>query len=71
MSLFSLFKLVYTHVVLFVASDATNTDYLLTPRSRALLKKLTGSLLVKKLPAFYGKRRFITAFTSALHVSLS
>jgi len=31
----------------------------------------SGSLLVKKVPAFYGTRRFITAFTSALHISLS
>jgi len=27
--------------------------------------------LVKKFPAFYGTRRFITAFTSARHLSLS
>jgi len=25
---------------------------------------------VKKFPAFYGKQRFITTFTSALHMSL-
>ena len=35
------------------------------------LKKLTVSQLVKKFPAFYGTRRFITAFTSARHLSLS
>jgi hypothetical protein len=29
-------------------------QYLLTPWSRALLKKLTGFQLVKKFPAFYG-----------------
>ena len=45
--------------------------YLLTPWSRVLLEKLTGSQLVKKLPAMYGTRRFITAFTSARHLSLS
>jgi hypothetical protein len=39
--------------------------YLLTPRSTVLLEKLTGFQLVKKFPAFYGTRRFITAFTSA------
>ena len=37
----------------------------------ALRKKLTGSQLVKKFPAFYGTRGFITAFTSARHLSLS
>jgi hypothetical protein len=45
--------------------------YLLTPWSRVLLEKLTGSQLVEKFPAFYGTRRFITAFTSARHLSLS
>jgi hypothetical protein len=45
--------------------------YLLTPWSTVLLKKLTDSQLVKKLPTFYGTRRFITAFTSAHHLSLS
>ena len=42
----------------------------LTPWSR-VLEKLTGSQLVKKFPAFYGTRRFITAFTSARHLSLT
>jgi len=44
--------------------------YLLTPLSRVPLEKLIGSELVKKLSAFYGTRRFITAFTSARHLSL-
>jgi len=35
------------------------------------LEKLTGFQLVKKFPVFYGTRRFITAFTSARHLSLS
>jgi hypothetical protein len=37
----------------------------LTPHSTVLLEKLTGLQLVKKFPAFYGTRMFITAFTSA------
>ena len=45
--------------------------YLLTPRNRVALEKLTGLQLVKKLPAFYGTRRFITAFTSVRQLSLS
>ena len=45
--------------------------YLLTPRSWVLLEKLTGFQLVKKVPAFYGTRSFITAFKSAHHLSLS
>jgi hypothetical protein len=39
--------------------------------SRGLLEKLTVSQLVKKFPAFYGTRGFITAFTRARHLSLS
>ena len=45
--------------------------YLLTARSRVLLEKLTGFQLVKKFLTSYGTRRFITAFTSACHLSLS
>jgi len=45
--------------------------YLLTPYSRVLLEKLIGSQLVKKFPEFYVTLRFITAFTSARHLSLS
>ena len=45
--------------------------YILTPRCRVLLEKLIGLQLVKKFPAFHGTRRFITALTSARHLSLS
>jgi hypothetical protein len=45
--------------------------YSLTPRSTALLEKLTRSQLVQKFPAFYGIPKFITAFTSARHMSVS
>jgi hypothetical protein len=34
---------------------------------RVLVEKLIGFQLVKEFPAFYGIRRFITAFTSARH----
>ena len=44
---------------------------IIIPWSGVLLEKLTGPQLVKKFPAFYGTRRFLTAFTSARHVSLS
>ena len=36
-----------------------------------LLGKLTGFQPIKKFPAFYGTRRFITAFTRARHLSLA
>jgi len=54
----------YTLLLLFLT-------YLLTPWSGVLLEKLTGLQLVKKFPAFYGTRKFITAFTSTRHLSLS
>ena len=45
--------------------------YLLTPRCRVLLEKLTGLQLVKNFPAFHGTGRFITALTSVQHLSVS
>jgi hypothetical protein len=45
--------------------------YIITPFSRVLHEKLTGSHLVKKFPTFYGTRKFITTFTSACKLSLS
>ena len=44
--------------------------YLITPWSRVLLEKLTGFQLVKKFSEFYGTLKFLTAFTSARHLSL-
>ena len=44
---------------------------LLTSWSRVLLEKLTVCQLVKKFPAFYGTRRFITSFTSVRHLTVS
>ena len=46
-------------------------NYLLTPRSRVLLEKLTSFQLAKKISAFYANRIFITAFARARHLSLS
>ena len=53
----------------YYSTDITNT-YLLPTRSRVLLEKLTGIQLVNKFPAFYGTRRFITAFTNAFVCTL-
>ena len=52
-------------------SQHCGIPYLLTPWSRVLLEKLASLQLVKKFPAFYGTRRFLTALTSARHLSLS
>ena len=45
--------------------------YSLTPWSIALLEKLTGFQPVKKFPAIYTTRMFVTAFISARYLSLS
>ena len=45
--------------------------YLLTPWSRVLLEKLTGSAASQESPRIFGNRRFITVPTSARHLSLS
>jgi len=51
------------------AAPGSRITHSFIPWSR-VLEKLTGPQLVKKFPAFYGTRRFITAFTSARHLSL-
>ena len=44
---------------------------LLTPWSRVLLEKLTGSAASQVIPRIFGTRRFPTVLTSARHPSLS
>jgi hypothetical protein len=48
----------------------TSFTYLVNPCSIVLIEKLTGSQLFVKFPVFYGTRKFITAFTSACHLSV-
>ena len=43
-------------------------NFLLTAWCRVFLEKLPGSQLVKKLPAFYGTREFITASYNKNHI---
>ena len=45
--------------------------YLLTPWSRVLLEKLTGSAASQEIPRIFGTRRFLTVPTIARHLSLS
>ena len=45
--------------------------YIITPYSRGLLENVTVFHLPKIFPLFYGNRRFINAFASACHLSLS
>jgi len=44
---------------------------LLTPRSRVLLEKVTGSAASQEIPRIFGTWRFITVLTSALHEKTS
>ena len=54
-----------------VLNNRNLLTYLLTPWSRVLLEKLTGSAASQEIPRIFGTRRFITVFTSARHLSLS
>ena len=45
--------------------------YLLTPWSRVLFEKLTGSAAGQEIPRIFGTRRFLTVIISARHLSLS
>jgi hypothetical protein len=47
------------------SSDSQSYKHSYTPWSR-VLEKLTGSQLFEKFPAFYGTRKFTTAYTSVL-----
>ena len=62
-------RIIFTPFLTWIWSYLLN--YSLASLSRVLLEKLTGSQLVKNFLAFYGTRRFITAFTSARHLSIS
>jgi len=55
----------------FVGMKTGKIVFRFAARRRVLLEKLTSSQLVKKFPTFYGTRMFITAVTSAGHLSLS
>ena len=44
---------------------------ILTPWSRVLLEKLTGSAASQEIPRIFGTRRFLTVLISARHLSLS
>jgi hypothetical protein len=66
------FAIYYDSPIYFVASATIITvSYVSTPWSSVILDKTSGLQLVKKFPAFYGTRKFITAFTFARHLSLS
>ena len=49
----------------------TLLTYLLTPWSKVLLEKLTGSAGSQEIPRIFGTRRLLTVLTSARHLSLS
>ena len=51
--------------------QAVRLPYLLTPWSRVLLEKLTGSAASQEIHHIFWTGRFITVLTSARHLSLS
>jgi hypothetical protein len=60
----------FRHLMTFYPTPWIRELLLLTACSRVLLEKLTGSQLVNKFPAFHATRRFITAVTTARHLTL-
>jgi hypothetical protein len=58
-------------VIYYLFSYIYLLTYVFTLWSTILLEKLTDSQQIKKFSVYYGNRRFITAFTSARHLSLS
>ena len=66
-----IYLLIYLLTYLLTYSHTHSLARSLTPWSRVLLKKLTGSQVIKKFPAFYGTRRFITTFTRPHLLSFS
>jgi len=57
--------------LMIACTEFTVLTYLVTPWSRVLLEKLTGSEASHEIPRLFGTRRFLTVFTSARHLSLS
>ena len=55
----------------YIRPSLQTEGYLLTPWNRGLSEKLSGLRLLKKFSAFYGTPRFIAAFTTTHHLSLS
>ena len=51
--------------------DGFSFTYLLTPCSKVILEKLTGSAASQEIPRILVTRRFITVLTSARYLSLS
>jgi len=66
-----IYLLTYLLTYLFTYLFTYLLTYLLTPCITVLLEMLTGFQLVKKFSTYYGTRMFVTAFTSARHLSLS
>jgi hypothetical protein len=54
-----------------VDSTEENGGYRKLTQWKTVLDKLIVTQIVKKFPAFYGTRRFITVITTARHWSLS
>jgi hypothetical protein len=61
----------FGHLMKFHPTPWIREPLLLTACNRVLLEKLTDSQLVNKLPAFHATRRFITAITTAHHLTIS
>jgi hypothetical protein len=64
-------SILFLHLSLNPYHALFSTTYLLTPWSRVLLEKLTGSAASQEILRIFGTRRLITLFTSVRHLPLS
>ena len=60
-----LYIYIYIYIYIYLLTD------LLTPGTGVFFRTITILLLVKKFYAFYGTRKFMTAFTSVFSLSIS
>jgi len=61
---------IYIYIYIYIYIHTYLLTYL-TPLSRVLLEKLTGSAASQESPRIFGTRKFITVLTSARHLFLS
>jgi len=59
------------HSFLYYPLPLLGITYLLTPWSRVLLEKLTGSAASQEISRIFGIRKFLTVLKGAPHLSLS
>jgi archaellum biogenesis ATPase FlaH len=58
-------------MMMIITATTTATIIIIDSYSKVLFEKVKVFQLLKKVPAFYGNRKFIFAFTTARYLSLT